>query len=103
MRFLLAVICNCPYDQFLSAVLCFCRCNPDCSDFCELPLSPSSLSWSGHDVQLIEKQITFLTEPNGEPKGFQFIEHRARLSECIQWKQEYMQRVLMEEFLEKDE
>lgn len=103
MRFLFDIICDCPYDQFLSAVLCFCRCNPDYSDFCEIPLSPSSFSWSGSEVPLIEKQITFLTELSEALKGFQFIEHRARLSECIQWKQEYKQRVLMKEFLEKDE
>ena len=103
MKYLFDIIRNCPYNQFLSAVSCFCRCNPDYSDFCEIPLSPSSFSWSGSEVPLIEKQITFLTELSEALKGFQFIEHRARLSECIQWKQEYKQRVLMKEFLEKDE
>lgn len=103
MRFLFDIIRNCPYNQFLSAVLCFCRCNSDYSDFCEIPLSPSSFSWSGSEVPLIEEQITFLTELCGALKGFQFIEHRARLSECIQWKQEYKQQVLMKEFLERGE
>lgn len=103
MRFLFDIICNCPYDQFLSAVLCFCRFNPNYSDFCEIPLTPSSLLWSGSEVPLIEEQITFLTELSGKLNGFQFIEHRVRLSEYIQCKQEYKQQVLMKEFLEKDE
>lgn len=103
MSSLFDIIRNCPYNQFLNTVLCFCRYNSDYSDFCEIPLSPFSFSWSGSEVPLIEKQITFLTELSGALKGFQFIEHRARLSECIQEKQEYKQQVLMEEFLEKNE
>lgn len=102
MRFLFDVICNCPYDQFLSTVVCFCRYNSDYSDFCEIPLSPSSCSWSGSEVPLIEEQISFLTKLSDSLKGFQFIEHRARISELIQRKQEYKQHILMREFLIKE-
>lgn len=102
MKFLFGIICNCPFDQFLRAVVHFCKSNSDYSDFCEIPLSPSFLSWSGSEVPIIEKQITFLERLNDAIKGFQFIEHRARISECIQWKQEYKQKVLMKEFIENE-
>ena len=102
MRFLFDVIRDCPQDQFFNALLHFCKCNSDYSDFCKIPLTPTFLTWSGSEVPIIEKQITFLEGLCDALKGFQFIEHRARLSECIQWKQEHKKKVLMEEFLESE-
>lgn len=102
MQLLFEVVCNCTYAQFLQALICFCKYNQDYDAFCKLPLSPTFFSWTGSEVPLIEKQIEFLEELKDGLKGFQFIEHRERISGCIFNAQERKQRVLMEEFLARE-
>lgn len=102
MKFLFDIICNCTKDQIHQAVLTFCKFNTSFEDFKLLHIIPTHLSWSGSEVPLIEKQISFFENLKNSLIGFDFIEHRAYLSEYIQSYQRRKEAVLLHEFLNND-
>ena len=99
MEFLFSIVCNLPVQRRLPAIITFCAHNPAYEDFCNISLTPTHLSWSGSEVPVIEGQINFLSILRDRLSGIQYIEHRARISEMIQHKQEYKEKVLLKEFL----
>lgn len=101
MSFLFGVVCNLPEEQRLSAVMIFCKCNPDFDAFRNIHIMPTHASWSGSEVSIIEQYIAFLIKLRENLKGIQFIEHRAYISEGIQDLQKRKEEVLLREFLEE--
>ena len=101
MSFLFGVVCNLPEEQRLSAVMIFCKCNPDFDAFRNIHIMPTHASWSGSEVPIIEQYIAFLIKFRENLKGIQFIEHRAYISEEIQDLQKRKEEVLLREFLEE--
>jgi len=99
MKFLFGTVCNLPEQRRLSAIVTLCANNPTYETFCNIPLMPTHLSWSGSEVPVIEGQINFLNTVRDHLSGIQYIEHRAHISEMIQHKQEYKERILVQEFL----
>lgn len=81
-------------------ILEFLKCSEDIDEFKKIPLFPSSNSWSGSEVPLIDKKIDFIKELISELKGFTFIEHRAYLKETMNTYEKYKQSVLIKEYLE---
>lgn len=68
--------------------------------FKKIYLFPSSSSWSGSEVPLIEKDIEFLEKLLDEISGVDFLEHRLYLKERISSEKEYKQKVLKREYME---
>ena len=101
MSFLFGVVCNLPEEQRLSAVMIFCKCNPDFDAFRNIHIMPTHASWNGSEVPIIEQYIAFLIKFRENLKGIQFIEHRAYISEEIQDLQKRKEEVLLREFLEE--
>ena len=99
MRFLFDAICNCSKEQLFDAIRTFCKYNKSFEDFRLIHIVPTHLSWSGSEVPLIEKQIQFFEDLKNELSGFDYIEHRAYLSDYIKSYQQEKASVLLEEFL----
>lgn len=78
----------------------FLKCSNDFESFKKIPLFPSSGSWSGSEVPLIDKKIDFIKELISELKGVAFIEHRAYLKENMSACEKYKQSVLVKEYLD---
>lgn len=68
--------------------------------FKKIPLFPSSRSWSGSEVPLIEKDIEFLQKSLDEISGVDYLEHKLYLKEWIRGKKQYKQKVLKREYME---
>jgi len=96
------VICNMQVDRKLRFILHFCQINSSYEAFKSIHLLPSSLSWSGSEVPLIEKKIAFLEALKKDLDGIKFIDHRVTLTERIRLQQEYKEKVLLDEFLNLD-
>lgn len=68
--------------------------------FKKISLFPSSRSWSGSEVPLIEKDIEFLQKLLDEISGVDYLEHKLYLKERIRGKKQYKQKVLKREYME---
>ena len=68
-----------------------------------IPLFPSSSSWSGSEVPLIDKKIEFLSELLIMFKGVEFVEYRFYLKEWKTSYEKYKQDVLIREYLENED
>ena len=71
--------------------------------FTKISLFPSSRSWSGSEVPLIEKDIEFLQKLADEISGVDYLEHKLYLKEWISDKKQYKQKVLKREYMENFE
>ena len=71
--------------------------------FTKILLFPSSRSWSGSEVPLIEKDIEFLQKLADEISGVDYLEHKLYLKEWISDKKQYKQKVLKKEYMENFE
>lgn len=68
--------------------------------FEKLSLFPSSRSWSGSEIPLIERDINFLQSLLDELSGVDYLEHRMYIKERISSKKQYKQEVLKREYME---
>lgn len=71
--------------------------------FTKISLFPSSRSWSGSEVPLIEKDIEFLQKLADEISGVDYLEHKLYLKEWISDRKQYKQKVLKREYMENFE
>ena len=99
MKFLFNALCNCSKEQLHEAIMIFCKFNQSFEDFKLFHLVPTHFSWSGSEVPYIEKQIQFFMDLKNDLSGFDFIEHRAYLSEKIKSYQQRKEAVLLQEYL----
>ena len=74
--------------------------NSNVDVFKNLYLFPSSRSWSGSEVPLIEKDIDFLQDLLNEISGVDFLEHKLYLKKWISSKKKYKEKVLQQEYME---
>lgn len=81
-------------------ILEFLKCSDEITAFENIPLFPSSGSWSGSEVPQIDRKIDFLNDLITELKGAKFIQHRAYLKERKNVFEKYKQSVLVQEYLE---
>jgi len=81
----------------------FLKKNNNFDMFKKIPLFPSSWSWSGSEVPLIEKDIEFLQKLADEISGVDYLEHKLYLKEWISGKKQYKQKVLKREYMENFE
>lgn len=100
IKFLFIALCNLSEDILLFSVTSFCKCNSSYDDFCKISITPMHMSWSGSEIPVIERRISYLEKLNGALEGFNFIEHRARISELIHGYKKREESVQLEEFLE---
>lgn len=68
--------------------------------FKKISLFPSSRSWSGSEVPLIEKDIEFLQKLLDEISGVDYLEHKLYIKERISDMKQYKQKVLKREYME---
>ncbi len=78
----------------------FLKKNSNFDMFKKIYLFPSSRSWSGSEVPLIEKDIEFLQKLLDEISGVDYLEHRLYLKEWISEEKQYKQKVLKQEYME---
>lgn len=100
MKFIFGILCDLSDKQRKNSLLLFCKCNPSFSTFKEIPLTPTLLSWTGSEVPVLEKRISFLDELINNLEGLDYVEHRAYLTEYIQLIEEEKENVLLREFIE---
>ncbi len=101
IKFLFGILCNCHKDVFMNALLIFCQVNRSVEDFKKIRLAPTSRSWSGSEIPLIDKQLEFLDGLRTQLKGIDFAEHRAWISEWIDDTRKYRASVESEEFVDR--
>lgn len=87
-------------EKRLEYVKDFLAKNSNFDMFKRIPLFPSSRSWSGSEVPLIENDIKFLQELLDEVSGVDYLEHRLYLKEWINGKKQYKQKVLKKEYMD---
>lgn len=68
--------------------------------FEKISLFPSSRSWSGSEIPLIESDISFLQSLLDEISGVDYLEHRMYIKERISGMKQYKQKVLKREYME---
>ena len=73
--------------------------NSDFESFKQLYLFPSSCSWSGSKLPLIQAEIDFLTELNNQLTDVSYLQHKAYITELIKNKEGYKERTEVEEML----
>lgn len=81
----------------------FTQYNKDLVCFKDIPLFPTFDSWTGSEIPLIDKKISFLSDLISELKGVDFIEHRAYLKEKKSSFERYRQSVLIQEYLSNED
>lgn len=79
-------------------ILVFLQLNQSVDDFKNLIFFPSS-SWSGSEIPLIDKEISFLEGLKSKIRGAKFIEHQAYLTDLIKEKKQHKKRVEIREYL----
>lgn len=84
----------------IEIILYFLNVNKNIEIFKLISLFPTVMSWSGSEVPLIEKEISFLNQLIDNISGIDYIEHKAYLKELIFNKEKYKQQVLVREYLE---
>lgn len=99
MRSLFGIMCNLSETQALHAIVTFCRINNSFDDFKNISLLPTHLDWSGSEVPIIEKQISFLEELNSSLSGFEFIEHREWIAELLHNLVIRKESIILKEFI----
>lgn len=97
---LIDVVVNIMPDWKLEYILEFLKVNKKLEDFKEIPLFPSSCSWSGSEIPLIMEKIDFLKLLKNNLKGINFIDHRKYIEEYRMGLEKYKEKVELREYLE---
>lgn len=97
---LIEMVVNVLPDWKLEYILEFLKINKNPEDFKEIPLFPSSYSWSGSEIPLIMEKIDFLKSLKDNIKGINFIEHRKYIEEYRMNLERYKANVELREYLE---
>ena len=100
LNLILQVVISTLQDYMEEIVLYFIDINKNIDIFKALELFPTLKSWSGSEVNVIEKEIIFLNKLMDSINGIDYIEHKAYLKELISNKEKYKQQVLVREYLE---
>lgn len=100
MESIFEMIANIFPEQKIEYIVEFLKYNKISNDFENIPLFPSSQSWSGSEMPVIERKIDFLETLIKEIKGPEFIAHRAYLKKRLESFGEYKQKVLINEYIE---
>ena len=77
------------------------KINREFSMFESVPLFPSTRSWSGSEVPIIERKIEFLQELTKTLNELDYLEHRNYLKNRIRQLEKYKQTVLKKEYIEE--
>lgn len=72
----------------------------DIEHFKQLNLLPTSESWSGSEIPVINRRITELESIRDSLIGPEYIEHKVYLEELIRSKEQYRDKVRKREYLE---
>ncbi|MEG1151164.1 MAG: hypothetical protein RSD51_03670 [Malacoplasma sp.] len=86
-------------DKRVEFIMFFIEKNSNVEMFKKIPFFPSSRSWSGSEIPMIEKDINFMEMLLEEISGLNYLEHKLYLKESIEIKKEYKQNVLKEEYI----
>ena len=78
----------------------FLEMNYDFEMFNKISFFPRTRSWSGSEVPIIEKDISFLEKLLEEISGIEYLEHRVYLKKCIDAEKKHKQKVLRREYME---
>ena len=97
---LIEMVVNVLPDWKLEYILEFLKINKNPEDFKEIPLFPSSYSWSGSEIPLIMEKIDFLKSLKDNIKGINFIEHRKYIEEYRMNLERYKDNVELREYIE---
>nr|OTO67939.1 hypothetical protein A5866_000134 [Enterococcus sp. 12C11_DIV0727] len=78
----------------------FLSCNKNYNDFMKLSLNPSSHSWSGSYVPIIEGEVNFWKKLLAQNflKGIEFIEHKNSIGERINFLENKKKETLLREY-----
>ncbi|ETJ19739.1 hypothetical protein Q604_UNBC18483G0005 [human gut metagenome] len=87
-------------NKKIEFILYFLSKNKNISDFKKIPLFPSSCSWSGSEVPLIEAKIEFLKSLKDKINGSDYLEHKVYLKKRIENQELNKKQVLLSEYKE---
>jgi len=89
-------------DRRLRHIKTFLQNNQNFADFKKLTIEPSMQSWSGSRVPIDTRRAEFLKKVKSLCFGPDFLEHRAHISEWIDWIYKDIERTKKSEFLRDD-
>jgi|GEM_PF-935130 len=92
---------NWPKKERLSIVLYLCKINDSFDMFKICPILPSSMTWNGSEVPIIEDRINVLEELKDKLLGIRYLDHRQYLDDWILSLQKSKKQVLLKEFLDQ--
>jgi hypothetical protein len=84
MRFIFALIAEFSSTRRIPLIASFLECDNKYEAFKRLPLEPSSWSWSGSAVPMLQGRVAFLESLIPLLDGVDFLKHRQRVEEHIQ-------------------
>ena len=84
----------------VDVIIYYLSINTDLEAFKALYLFPTSCSWSGSELPLIQNRIDFLKELDGQLTGISYLQHKAYINELIEGAEKYKEKTEVEEILE---
>lgn len=100
MHHLFGAIAESDANQKRGAIKEFLRCNSEYAIFEQLPLEPSSWSWSGSEVPVIERRIEYLKSLLSLMSGVKYLKHRKKIETRIENLENHIKYVEVQELLE---
>ena len=100
MHHLFGAIAESDANQRRGAIKEFLRCNSEYAIFEQLPLEPSSWSWSGSEVPVIERRIEYLKSLLSLMSGVKYLKHRKKIETRIENLEKHIKYIEIQELLE---
>lgn len=85
------------------ALMFFCKCNPSYDLFAQLPLLPTTMTWSGSEIPIVEQRIKALEALRASLAGVEYLRHRNRINERILSLKGYLGDVALNEFMAQND
>ena len=83
----------------ISVIIYYLSINNDFEMFKKLHLFPTSCSWSGSELPLIQNKIDFLTELKEHLTYISYLQHKAFINELIEDIENYKEKTEIDEML----
>ena len=99
MRLIFEMNSNIELNSRIDVIKYFVHKNTNIDFFKNLPLFPSSWSWSGSRLPLIQSRIDFLINLKSQLNDISLLKYKVYLNECIDNLNKYKENVEIDEMI----
>jgi len=99
MRLIFEINSNIELNSRIDVIKYFAHKNTNIDFFKNLPLFPSSWSWSGSQLPLIQSRIDFLIDLKSQLTEISLLKHKVYINERINYLNEYKENVEIDEMI----